>query len=54
MGELYATACAIGGVSYLLLNKYLLAKDLNLFLCVVIVVALRIYSKRKRLMLPEI
>jgi uncharacterized membrane protein YeiH len=53
-GELYATACAIGGVSYLLLNKFILAKDLNLFLCVVIVVALRIYSKRKRLMLPEI
>jgi uncharacterized membrane protein YeiH len=53
-GELYATACAIGGVSYLLLNKFFLVKDLNLFLCVVIVVALRIYSKRKRLMLPEI
>ncbi|MGG9960104.1 trimeric intracellular cation channel family protein [Ferruginibacter sp. SUN106] len=53
-GELYATACAVGGVSYLLLNKFLLTKDLNLFLCVVIVVALRIYSKRKRLMLPEI
>ncbi|GAB2829307.1 trimeric intracellular cation channel family protein [Ferruginibacter profundus] len=53
-GELYATACAIGGGGYLVLNKFISAKDLNLFLCVVIVVALRIYSKRKRLMLPEI
>jgi len=53
-GELYATACAIGGAAYLLLNNFFSTKDLNLFLCVIIVVALRIYSKRKRLMLPEI
>ncbi|MFN8253164.1 MAG: trimeric intracellular cation channel family protein [Ferruginibacter sp.] len=53
-GELYATACAMGGLVYLLLNKFSAAKDINLLLCVVIVVALRIYSKRKRLMLPEI
>jgi uncharacterized membrane protein YeiH len=53
-GELYATACAIGGAAYLLLNRFLSTKDLNLFLCVIVVVALRIYSKRKRLMLPEI
>ena len=53
-GELYATACAIGGAAYLLLNNFSSTKDLNLFLCVIIVVALRIYSKRKRLMLPEI
>jgi len=53
-GELYATACAIGGAAYLLLNRFSSTKDINLFLCVIIVVALRIYSKRKRLMLPEI
>jgi uncharacterized membrane protein YeiH len=53
-GELYATACAIGGVAYLLLSRFSSAKDINLLLCVIIVVALRIYSKRKRLMLPEI
>jgi uncharacterized membrane protein YeiH len=53
-GELYATACALGGAVFLILNQFFLTKDLNLFLCVVIVVALRIYSKRKRLMLPEI
>jgi uncharacterized membrane protein YeiH len=53
-GELYATACAIGWAAYLLLNNFSPIKDVNLFLCVIIVVTLRIYSKRKRLMLPEI
>lgn len=53
-GELYATACAIGGGIYLLLKKVPLPGDMNLVVCVVIVVAIRIYSKRKRLMLPEI
>ncbi|MEI9957933.1 MAG: trimeric intracellular cation channel family protein [Ferruginibacter sp.] len=53
-GELYATACAAGGLGYLLLNRFFETKNINLFLCVIIVVALRIYSKRKRLMLPEI
>lgn len=53
-GELYATACAIGGVVYILLKDTLLPADLLLFLCVVIIVGLRILSKRKRLTLPEI
>lgn len=53
-GELYATACAIGGVVYILLKDTLLPEDLLLFLCVVIIVGLRILSKRKRLTLPEI
>ncbi|MES1181237.1 MAG: trimeric intracellular cation channel family protein [Flavobacterium sp.] len=53
-GELYATACAIGGAAYLILNRFFDTKDINLSLCVIIVVALRIYSKRKRLMLPDI
>jgi uncharacterized membrane protein YeiH len=53
-GELYATACAVGGVVYLLLKRIPLANDVNLFVCVAIVVGVRIYSKRKRLSLPEI
>jgi uncharacterized membrane protein YeiH len=53
-GELYATACAIGGTVYLLVNKFFPKENFNLFLCMVIVVAIRIYSKRKRLMLPDI
>ncbi len=53
-GELYATACALGGIIYLLLKKTGLDVNLNLASCVIAIVAIRIYSKRKRLMLPEI
>ena len=53
-GELYATACAMGGVLYLLLRETNIATNLNLTLCVFFVVGIRIYSKRKRLTLPEI
>ena len=53
-GELYATACAIGGVVYLLLKQIPLENNINLAICVLVVVGIRIYSKRKRLMLPDI
>lgn len=53
-GELYATACAIGGAAFLLLRNTSLNHQVILFLCIMIVVGVRIYSKRKRLTLPEI
>ena len=53
-GELYATACAIGGAVFLGLKKFPLNENVALFLCVVIVVGVRIYSKRKKLSLPAI
>jgi uncharacterized membrane protein YeiH len=53
-GELYATVCAIGGVTYILLKKAGIEKNLGLFICVCIVVSIRILSKRKRIMLPGI
>jgi uncharacterized membrane protein YeiH len=53
-GELYATACAIGGVIYILLKKAGIENNTGLFICVCIVVFIRIFSKRKRLRLPEI
>ena len=53
-GELYATVCAIGGVIYILLKKAGLENNTGLFICVVLVVFIRIFSKRKRLRLPEI
>ncbi len=53
-GELYATACAIGGAIYVLLKHVPLEYNTNLFICVLIIVGIRIYSKRKRLSLPEI
>jgi len=54
-GELYATACAIGGLLFIFINNFLFfARDVDLAICVILVVAIRIYSKRKRLMLPNI
>lgn len=53
-GELYATACAIGGGVYLLLKKVPVGYNINLAICILVVVGIRIYSKRKRLMLPDI
>ncbi len=53
-GELYATACLAGGIVFMLFEKTGIHKNVNLFICVVIVVGLRIISKRKRLTLPEI
>ena len=53
-GELYATACAVGGGIYLLLKRIPLEYNINLAVCVIVVVGIRIYSKRKRLMLPDI
>jgi uncharacterized membrane protein YeiH len=53
-GELYATACAIGGAAFLT-GRYLVSdENLLIFICVGLVVGTRIYSKRKRLSLPEI
>jgi uncharacterized membrane protein YeiH len=53
-GELYATACAIGGGIYLLLQNTNINKNLNLLICVLLVLLIRIYSKRNRLELPNI
>jgi uncharacterized membrane protein YeiH len=53
-GELYATVCVAGGIVYLLLKEFELSSNINLTICVVFVVALRIYSKRNRITLPDI
>lgn len=53
-GELYATACAIGGVIYILLKKMGIEYNLGLFTCICIVVGVRIYSIRNRVRLPEV
>lgn len=53
-GELYATACAIGGGIYLLLKNSALPQDLNLVICVLLVLLIRIFSKKNSLELPNI
>lgn len=53
-GELYATACAIGGGIYLLIQNTDIDKNLNLLICVLMVLLIRIFSKRNMLQLPNI
>jgi uncharacterized membrane protein YeiH len=53
-GELYATACLIGAIIYVLLEKTGVNHKTGLITCVIIIVAIRIVSKLKRLSLPEI
>lgn len=53
-GELYATAAAIGGVSYILLMHFGVSSNISLSICVGIVVAVRIISKKKNIALPHI
>jgi uncharacterized membrane protein YeiH len=53
-GELYATASLIGGIVYVFLGKAGLNDNVDLFVCVILIVAIRILSKIKRLTLPEI
>ena len=53
-GELYATACAIGGIIFIVLRYLGTRQDINLWVCIVIVVAVRVLSKVKRVRLPEI
>lgn len=53
-GELYATASLIGGILYIAGKHIPLEYNINFIICVLVVVGIRIYSKRKRLTLPEI
>lgn len=52
-GELYATACLIGGLIFMLLLRIGVNADLCMVSCVMLIVALRILSKLKRIRLPR-
>jgi uncharacterized membrane protein YeiH len=53
-GELYATACLIGGTIQVLLERKGVDEKIAMVICIFIVVAIRIFSKWKRISLPEI
>ena len=53
-GELYATASLTGGIVYVILQTFNASHNAALISCVIIIVVLRIVSKLKKLMLPEI
>ncbi len=52
--EIYATACIIGGLSYLLLTKTGIEEDWVIFLTVMLVIAIRILAVWKGLSLPAL
>ncbi|PZP48969.1 MAG: hypothetical protein DI598_08985 [Pseudopedobacter saltans] len=53
-GELYATASTIGGMIYVSTPHLGIDRTTNMLLCIAVVVIVRIISKWKKLMLPEI
>lgn len=53
-GELYATASAIGGIVFIILGKLHTEHTIKLTVCVILVVTIRIISRKKKLTLPEI
>ncbi|ADQ18387.1 trimeric intracellular cation channel family protein [Leadbetterella byssophila] len=52
--ELYATACIIGAAVYFFNKKLGLNSELNTFICIGIIVALRIWAVRYKIYLPSI
>ncbi len=53
-GELYATACLIGGIIQVVLEKQGMNNTITMGICIFVVVATRIVSKWKRIHLPKI
>jgi uncharacterized membrane protein YeiH len=53
-GELYATACLIGGTTQVLLEKQGVNNQITMAICIFMVVTTRILSKWKRIYLPNI
>lgn len=54
-GELYATACAIGGFIYIALQHFFkLSDSVNLWVCVASIVIIRVVSKLRKWKLPEV
>lgn len=53
-GELYATACLVGGTIQVLLEKQGIEEKITMTTCIFIVVIIRILSKWKKISLPKI
>jgi uncharacterized membrane protein YeiH len=53
-GELYATACLIGGSLFLLMHQYNFQSDISMIIAILVIASIRIYAIRKKLQLPRI
>jgi uncharacterized membrane protein YeiH len=52
-GEMYATACFIGGLVFILLLKLGVHPDVCILICVLLIVSLRVLSKVKKIHIPR-
>ena len=52
-GEMYATACFIGGLAFILLLKLGVHPDVCILICVLLIVSLRVLSKVKKIHIPS-
>lgn len=52
--EIYATACIVGGVAYLLLSSVSDMKNLNLMLTIALIISIRLIAVKYKLRLPVI
>ena len=52
--EIYATACIIGGLCYLILRKLGVEEDWNTFFTVLMVIAIRLVAVKWQLRLPKL
>lgn len=52
--EIYATAAAIGGLVYILLRELHISADIRLFVCVALIVGIRLIATWKHFKLPNI
>ncbi|HOT15819.1 MAG TPA: trimeric intracellular cation channel family protein [Bacteroidales bacterium] len=52
-GEMYATACFIGGLVFILLIKLGIHPDVCILICVLLIVSLRVLSKVKKIHIPR-
>ncbi|RXR20957.1 trimeric intracellular cation channel family protein [Flavobacterium amnicola] len=53
-GELYATACLLGGGLYLVMLNYHLQSETSMIISILVIASIRIFAIRKKLQLPII
>lgn len=52
--EVYASACLAGAIVYLVLNSFLVPRDLNLLISIAVIIAIRLISMKYKLSLPRL
>ena len=52
--EVYASACLAGAIVYLILNYFLVPRDINLLISVSVIIAIRLVAMKFKLSLPRL